>query len=90
MAKVTPNVAGLTVAGVINKRIAINPTKSVIGQVSNFAGFDPSYTPGNTQKIMPAQKYSDRNAQSGHIVFTNESKRPGTDQMNQAFYAHIA
>lgn len=86
---VTPNIAGLTVPGVINKKVAMNPNKSIDGVTSTFAGFDPSYTAGNIQKVMPADKFSARNS-SGMKVFTNEAKRPGTDNLDQAFYAHIA
>lgn len=90
MAKVTPNIAGLTVPGVVKKANAVNPTKSVTGQTSEFAGFDPTYAPGNVQRVVSGDKFSARNAQSGHKVFTNEAKRPGTDNIDQAFYAHIA
>ena len=90
MAKVIPNIATELTPGVITKRTAVNPSKSIIGETSTYAGFNPEYTAGGTQKVMPGQKYSDRNAQSGHIVFTNECKRPGTDHIDQTFYAHIA
>lgn len=89
MAKVTPNIAGLQVAGIITKKTAINPNKSIMGETSTFAGLDPTYTPGGTQRSTPADKYASRNAGSMK-VFTNESKRPGTDNTDHPFYAHIA
>lgn len=90
MAKVTPNIASELTPGVISKVTAINPNKSINGQTSNFAGFDPTYSAGGIQKVTDSNKYSARNAQSGHKVFTNEAKRPGTDPIDQRFYAHIA
>lgn len=90
MANVTPNIASTTVAGVIKKRLAINPTKSVEGQTSTFAGFDPNYTPGQTQKITPSDKYASRNSGNGNKIFINEAQRPGRDGIDQTFYAHIA
>ena len=82
MAKVTPNIAGTGVPGVIVKKVAINPTKSIHGQTSTFAGLDPEYVAGGTQRGSSTSKYS--------RVFSNESKRAGTDGNEQAFYAHIA
>lgn len=86
---VTPNIASTVVAGVINKKVAINPIKSVNGITSKFAGFDPTYTAGDRQKVNPADHFAARNA-SGMKVFTNEAKRPGTDNVDEKFYAHIA
>ena len=89
MAKVTPNIAGLTVPGVINKRIAVNPNKSIGSVTSDFAGLDPTYSSGNTQRVVGGDHFSARNAGSMK-VFKNEAKRPGTDNIDQAFYAHIS
>ena len=89
MAKVTPNIASTVVAGVMNKKVAMNPSKSV-GHTSTFAGFDPKYTAGDRQKITPSDKYSARNSGNGNKIFVNEARRPGVDGIDEKFYAHIA
>lgn len=90
MAKVTPNIASTIVAGVMKKKVAMNPTKSCGGQTSSFAGLDPMYTAGDRQKMVPSNKFSQRNSGNGNKVFINEAKRPGTDNLDEKFYAHIA
>ena len=89
MARVTPNIAGLTVPGVVNKVVAKNPSMSP-GNTSTFAGFNPERQSGDIVKRVDGSHFSARNAQSGAKVFVNEAKRPGTDNIDQYFYAHIA
>ena len=89
MAKVTPNIASNLTPGVTILRKPSNPSKSP-GQTSQYAGFNPEYAAGDTQKSVGSNHFASRNSQGGHKVFTNEAKRPGTDNVNQKFYAHIS
>ena len=88
MAKVTPNVASMVVPGVVKKVVAKNPSMSP-GSTSAFAGFNPARQAGDTAKGVDGSHFAARNAGNGNKVFVNEAKRSGTDNIDQAFYAHI-